>query len=178
MIVIDILLWGMLVVAGVLLTVLATPLWIELSIAREAAWQGSVAVRPLGRFGPRIVLPTSSGADRQAREVKTRNKHRSRRIPAGGVRLARDILDRIKIERLDLDMRFGLEDPAETGHLFGLLAPAVYGVSGAERVSLHVEPVFDRAVLAGRSEAVVSVVPMRLVAPVVRFGWRLWVSGR
>ena len=54
------------------------------------------------------------------------------------------------IDAASLDMGFGLVDPGETGQAFGLMTPLSDGTSAMPKVRIHVEPVFDRTVLAGQ----------------------------
>ncbi len=164
------LLWLLLGAAVLLVIVLVMPLRIEMSVVKDTGWRCAVALRPAGRFGPRIALPRRPGKKGKA-EKRHRPGRRARRLPRGVPRFLVEVVRRFRVRSLDLKMRVGLGDPAETGHVFGLLMPLVYSIGRAGRVRLDVEPVFDEMVLTGRGEAVVSVVPVSLVGPVARLGW-------
>ncbi|MCK8462455.1 DUF2953 domain-containing protein [Aliiroseovarius sp. S1339] len=82
-----------------------------------------------------------------------------------------DIWDRVRVDAATLDLRFGLDDPAETGQAFGQMTPLIYGTSAAPRVHINVDPAFDRAILKGRVALDLSFVPFMLVPPFIRFGW-------
>lgn len=82
------------------------------------------------------------------------------------------VLDRIRIDRLHLDLRFGTGDPALTGQIYGWLMPLAYGVGAT--ADLRIMPDFDRACLAGGAEVALRVTPLRLAGPL----FRLWRSGR
>ncbi|MCC0076608.1 MAG: DUF2953 domain-containing protein [Rhodobacter sp.] len=92
-----------------------------------------------------------------------------RAVPA----LLQGLAGPVRLERLWLEARLGLDDPAETGQLFGALTPLVYGLGGAwpGRVSLQLAPEFSGPVLEGRGEVILSVVPVRWFGPGLRFAW-------
>lgn len=85
--------------------------------------------------------------------------------------LLRGLLGPVRIERLWLDARVGLADPADTGALYGALTPLVYGLGPALGAGVRLVPDFSGPVLAGEGEAVLSVVPARWLGPVARFAW-------
>ena len=166
------------VLAGLLAALLALivltlvlPLRIELVLRKEAGLAFTAALRPLGGFGPRVRLSGTRKPPDTAKKPSRKRRHDPRRlVPAAG-RLAAAVLRRIRIRALVLDAKFGSGDPAETGQLYGMLAPLVYGTLPARRLQVSLQPVFDRAVLSGRAELDVSVVPAALIGPAVRFGW-------
>ena len=61
-------------------------------------------------------------------------------------------------------------DPAETGLVFGLLTPLIYGAR-SDTVRLDVRPDFDRLCAEGHLDAIVQITPVRLVPVALRFGW-------
>ena len=163
---------------AVLVLFAAMPLRLELEVHKSEAWRFRAAVRPFGRYGPRIALSgRSQKPDR--RDEKQRDaspKPKKRKLRAKGLaravmRLIGDVLRRIRIDTARLKMRFGLGDPAETGQVFGYLAPLIYGTTPGQAIWLEVEPVFDQAVLEGEAELDLSVVPATLLGPLFRFGW-------
>ncbi len=93
------------------------------------------------------------------------------RIAQAAIRLVTELMATVRFETASLNLRFGLGDPAETGQLYGQLTPLVYSASGCPRVRIDVEPIFDEATLTGRAALDLSVVPARLIAPFLRFGW-------
>ena len=164
---------GVLLVAllALIVLVLVSPLRIELVLRKDTALVFSAALRPLGGFGPRIGLSGRRKAPPADKEPGRKRPFEARRVVPAIARLAAAVLRRIRIRALILDAKFGSGDPAETGQLYGMLAPLVYGSLPARRLQISVQPVFDRAVLSGRAELDVSVVPAALIGPAVRFGW-------
>ncbi|UWQ27139.1 DUF2953 domain-containing protein (plasmid) [Leisingera aquaemixtae] len=156
---------------GLTVLVLVLPLRIELVLRKEAGLSFSAALRPFGGIGPRIRLSGRRKPPETAQEPGRKRRYDPRRLAPAAGRLAAAVLRRIRIRALVLDAKFGLGDPAETGQLYGMLAPLVYGTLPARRLQVAVQPVFDRAELSGRAELDVTVVPAALIVPAVRFGW-------
>ena len=76
----------------------------------------------------------------------------------------------LKLKELNADIRIGLDDPADTGLLFALIGPAVVFVRSIRHHQIRVMPSFeDEAVLEGHAHASVSVQPIQLIPPFVRF---------
>lgn len=90
-------------------------------------------------------------------------------LPGQAARLVRDALRTVRLPRLRARVRFGLDDPADTGMLFGWLYPAALGLSRAGMRELALEPEFSQAVIAGAAEGTMTITPIRLVRPVLRF---------
>ncbi|WP_299649238.1 DUF2953 domain-containing protein [uncultured Tateyamaria sp.] len=161
-----------------LIVAMLMPLRIELVLTKHEAWRYKAACRAFGRFGPRISL---SGHKAQAQEPQTsqsarrlRGRTNLLRVIRAGARFGVDILHRAKFDAARLDMQFGTGDPAETGHIFGMLTPVIYGTVASSRLCLTVEPDFDQAILRGRVDLDLSVVPARLLLPAARFGWSVF----
>ena len=182
---ISALLWLLGICLGVLVLVVVMPLRLELAVHKQAHWQFRAALRPFGRFGPRIPLSgRKAKADKPAK--KKGAGHAPRRVgklridlaARAGAQFVRDVLKRVRIETAHLQMRFGLGDPAETGQVFGYLAPVIYGTSAGHQLSLEVEPVFDRVALEGEAELDCFLVPAALVGPLFRFGWAIFGPDR
>jgi len=125
------------------------------------------------RSARRTAVPDRSaeaGADpAPARISRDRAQRMLRAVPG----LLRGLAGPVRLERLWLEARLGLDDPAETGQLFGALTPLVYGLGGAwpGRVSVQLAPEFSGPVLEGQAELVLSVVPARWLGPSLRFAW-------
>lgn len=182
-------LWGVLWVLLALFALAAAVLFIPLRLRLQAATDGPAphlrlqAVLFAGR-GPRIDL-AGRGKAKTRTPAKTRRKSRKRktgrhrpparvmaRLASGLPRLLGDLLAAVHLVELRASGAFGLGDPAETGALFGLLAPLAYAPPPGSRLQLEVTPVFDRPHLEGRISAAVDLVPAALLAAVLRFGWR------
>ena len=90
---------------------------------------------------------------------------------AGGT--LRAMIGRIHVDACRLSVAFGLDDPADTGLVYGLITPAVYGL-GSERCQVSVEPDFSCRRFAGQAEVELRFTAIAVVWPAIRFGLRLW----
>ena len=77
-----------------------------------------------------------------------------------------EVLGKIRVERWQGTLWFGLEDPAMTGELYGRLAAPVAALGGGQW--LRLVPVFDRETLEGEGEVALSLVPARLLPVAAR----------
>ncbi len=176
--VLSVLLWLLVAVAVIFAAALVMPLAIRVqaSVGEHVRW--GLWLQPFGRFGP--VIPVRGRRKKSASKPKPptrkpgkRSWRKMRRVPSAGMRLMSDVLSIVHFRGLSLDLRFGCQDPADTGHLYGLMTPVLYGSSGIPKTELHVVPVFDRAEFNGEARLEMFFVPMSLVPPILRFGWSL-----
>ncbi|NNE81464.1 MAG: DUF2953 domain-containing protein [Silicimonas sp.] len=182
--IVQVVLWALVAAFAVILLVLVTPLRLELQVSRETAFRFSAALRPFGRFGPRISLsdgqtkPRPKKPERKKKARRGFGKMRPKQFAQAAIRLAVDLIGLVRVEAASLELRFGLGDPAETGQIYGQMTPLIYGTSGVSRVDVTVEPLFDQAALTGRAALDLSLVPLRLVPPFARFGWAAFGPAR
>lgn len=177
----TILLWLLAAAFTLLLAVLLSPLRVELRLIVGEGFRYNVALRLIGRFGPRVLIVNSdkSVKKRVSNPKKEKNekssgktkRHDPRRFSRAVFRLISEIISQIHIDRADIDFRFGASDPADTGEIFGYLTPLIYGVFGSRLLRINVEPVFDKAVFDGCAALDVTMTPARFIPPFVRFGW-------
>jgi hypothetical protein len=84
-------------------------------------------------------------------------------------RLLRRVLRRLRIRKLEVNLKVGLDDPADTGLLFALIGPASLLLNYPFPNQTKVEPSFDEAVLEGYLIGVIRVWPIQLAPPLLRF---------
>lgn len=82
------------------------------------------------------------------------------------------LLRQFRILRIEAEADFGFDDPADTGAVYGLLAPFAFGLPPGTRSSVVLRPDFETPRLSGRIDATVEVTPIRLLPPALRFAWR------
>lgn len=178
--VLAILAWTLAAAVLVLAAALFLPLRLELRgrVAEDATF--AAGVRPFGRYGPRIPLKRQVPKPEPEKTTKKRRRFKGDVAPIvrAGVRLLQDVIGLLRIETLHLDLRFGLEDPGETGQIYGMLTPLAYGLPPDPRTGLSVEPVFGETTFAMTTVLDISVVPARLLPPLARFGWAFVGSRR
>ncbi|UCH42729.1 MAG: hypothetical protein JSW16_07960 [Dehalococcoidales bacterium] len=84
--------------------------------------------------------------------------------------LVTDVLSSLKIRRARADFTVGFDNPADTGLLLAVIGPSLILLPASIRHNILVQPSFEGgAILEGRAQAVVSLLPIRLVIPVLRF---------
>ncbi len=84
-------------------------------------------------------------------------------------RLLYELLSDAKIKQLKACVRFGLDDPADTGRLYGSLAPAFSILYAIPRVDFVAVPLFDRTGVETDIQARVRVVPIYYIKAVLLF---------
>ena len=175
---VTILPWVLGIAFGLLVLAMVLPLRLELLLTKADVWQFRAALRPFGRFGPRIAM---SGGEKKpqvaaAKARPSRKNRKARRaspqhLAKAAVRFAVDFIKLVHISKAKLEMRFGLGDPGDTGQVFGLLSPLIYGTPAGPDIRMRIEPDFDDIVLSGRAELDLSLVPAALLGPLIRLGW-------
>ncbi len=98
---------------------------------------------------------------------------RTKGLPGQFKRLLKDIFSHLKIRDLEVNLRVGLDNPADTGQLFAFIGPAASRLNSAFPHRIRVEPVFNEAVFAGYLSGAVRLRPIRLAAPLLRFAFSL-----
>lgn len=185
-------LWVLLALAGGLLLivaiVVATPAHLRL-VAEVGEHSGFRAeVRTLWGLSPRLKLEGGGGGAASERPRRRRRRAKRKRTgkKRGGMSAERVLrvlnavpealstaLRRVRIDRLRLRAVFGFDDPADTGQVFGLLTPLVYGLPW-ERVDIGVEPDFDGRRFDGSAEISLHFTPIAVAWPVLRLGMMVW----
>ncbi|WP_417207384.1 hypothetical protein [Antarctobacter sp.] len=173
-------LWAVLALVTVLfllgVLLLALPVQVQFLAEYEGRARMRLRLVLLDGHAPGIALVDSwrlPGPKRKAAQKKQGTPSESR-PPAGAIlKLIMEVLGCIRIRRLRVQGIVGLADPADTGHLFGALCPLRYGLP-AGVAAIDVVPEFSGPHLEGRAEGVLSVTPLALVPPLMRFGWTIW----
>ena len=89
-------------------------------------------------------------------------------------RLLQDILKCLKIRDLKVNLRIGLDDPADTGLLLALIGPVTFFLGSSRVHEIRVQPSFeDEAVFEGYLSGALRLVPIQLAIPFLRFVFSL-----
>jgi hypothetical protein len=84
--------------------------------------------------------------------------------------LVRDVLSRVKIKEIAVNLRLGLDDPAATGLAFAVIGAAKPFMKLPRQYELTIQPSFsDQPFFQGYLRGVLRLQPIRLVIPVGRF---------
>ena len=128
-------------------------------------------------FGWRVIrLPHKEKPEKNENIKKTMGVKRSRKIPhirdisnlTGPLyRLFKDLARALRLKYFDIDLTFGLEDPAHTGILTGFLHSIRGSLQAGHDISFT--PDFTRPILEWDLKAKVTVIPIKILPPVMRF---------
>ena len=105
-------------------------------------------------------------------------------FPARVLLFGRHLLRAVSPQALDLEARMGLDDPADTGVLWGLLAPLPHAVPLPRSARVRLEPDFAGGSLAVKLNARLRIVPLEVVVRTVQLllsprAWRaVWAAAR
>lgn len=180
----------LLIILGSLLAVLLTlfvlalvmPLDVRFHVGRFARVQASVEARAFGKWGPWIKIVPGKENPARKKPTPTKRKNASRfktkrtwpEIAAAAKRLFSDLAGVFSIHDLNIKAEFGTFDPADTGVIYGIVAPLNY--SSCNKIALY--PNFDGPFLQGNCTVTLQFRPLRLVMPSLRFAWALLGSAK
>lgn len=197
----EVVLWtiavAVMVPIGLVFAALALPVHLRLQAETGEAGRVRAHLRLFGGLTPWIRLvdtgretarnqPAPPAKTAQAPDEPARKKRRRRR---GWLRPDRAMLRRalaalpdliagevrrIHLDRLEIDADLGLDDPADTGRLFGVIMPLVY-LPRPGWARLDLRPDFAGARFDGRALAALHLTPAALLGPVIRFAWAVFV---
>ena len=83
--------------------------------------------------------------------------------------LLRGVMRSFRIGQLEADFKIGLDNPADTGLLLAVIGPVTHILNRSFPHRVRVQPSFTEAVLEGFSSGNLSIRPIRLVPPLLRF---------
>lgn len=183
-----IILWFLLGLLAVLMALLITPVRLHATLHTTPHLSYRVDARVFGGLSPELLL-VDGGRARTTPETKRKPKKkvrhahpgsrfRGQNFGAAGLRLASGLLRAIHLEHLRCDLSFGLSDPADTGQIYGCLAPLQFGGTLPREVMLSVQPDFGRPHFDCDIDAAVSITAAALVPHVARFAWQVYGPSR
>ena len=169
--------WVAAIVIGVflfLVLLLAIPVDLVFYLEKEVDFKPRVGVGWL--FG--LVEKDISGKKAKPKEEKKKGERnikpflamlRTRGFLQRLFRFVKDIIRVIKIHRLKLNLRVGLDDPADTGLLFAAVGPAMVYTRSFSSLDVWVEPDFNQENFRGYCKGDVRAFPIRFVPPLMFF---------
>jgi hypothetical protein len=170
------------IVAGILLLiVLVLSVPVDLAFDFRTGGAGRTALRVEWLFGlvGKSLLPrkkpkkVKKPGKRKKRDFRSFLSYialvRTRGVVPAFVRLVRRMIGSFHIRQLSADLRLGLDDPADTGVLCGVLWPAFTLPVRSAYATLRMEPVFDGPVFEAALKGEVRVFPVEMVTNVLRF---------
>ena len=198
MVVLIALAWALGIVVTLILLVLCIPYVLSARATAGAEAGYAFEVRPISArfplklgvqrpFGagakPEPAPPEAPKPKRDKPPKRRRHRAQKRRGTAKRVgrairafpRLLRRLLGVFTLDRLEVQGTLGLDDPADTGILFGVVTPLNHIPLG-EKIDIALHPSFDGARLEGICAFSIRVVPVLLIWPFLAFGWTVLVG--
>lgn len=170
---------GLLIVIAVLLVLVGAAVLVphRLRLRGQADRPPRLRVDVYPFAGERLAIPifdTARKRKKKPRKPEKRSAARSAKPASrwrerGVLNLLVDLFAQFRIAWIRIEAEFGLDDPADTGALYGALVPFVYSGNHCAGIELDIRPDFNRQHIAGRVDAAVDLVPIRLVPPLLRF---------
>lgn len=172
--------WILAVVLGPLLffvVLLAVPVDLVFYIEKDMAFSSKVRVGWMFN----LVGKEIGGKKREKKEPRKEKKKRKRRIKpliamlrARGflgrlVSFVRDVLRISHIRELRADIRVGLNDPAETGMLFAIVAPVMAYLRAFTSLDVRIQPEFEQMVFQGYFKGDLRIFPIQLLVASILF---------
>lgn len=175
--------WVIALVAGIFLLfvlLLVVPVDLAFSIERDGSFRLRMRVGWMfGLIGKNIGGRKAKRREEGMEKEKPKKRRRSVRallaalstegFPQKLFSFVRDILRLSKIRQLRVNFRIGLGDPAETGMLFAVLAPAMVVVRSFSAADVQLEPDFEQERLQGYCRGDIRAVPIKFVRPLIPF---------
>ncbi len=169
--------WIVLGILAGLLAVLAVPVELIFAVRRHAGQQETRATLRwlFGLVRVRLGKPEARSLARPERPGRRRTRRKrggARRVMAmlrmegfgrRLLRLARDLLRRIRIRELSLAVRLGLDDPADTGRLWGVVGPLAALLARCPVARIAIEPDFGAEALDVDGKGHIRIVPIELL---------------
>jgi len=181
----PLLLWGAAALLFILALLVSTP-W-KLHVSWRSAPKNHFAVRAqaFGGLVPSFELARDLHSSTKAKPAKSRSRLGARRKSLHTVQslsaiqdLVKGLMRRLDVEDISVDAEFGSGDPAETGQLYGLLAPLTFSTHQVQNIHLVARPNFNERCLNGGACMRVRLVPITLVIPIALFAWCLYGPAR
>ena len=168
------------ILAAVVLVVLWTPVDVELVAERKRgvrvdvriSWLYGLMTKKLergSRFRRAETVPTKPRAGDSGSVSRASRIVRSEGFLQGVGRFARRALRGVEIRRAEFWARLGLDDPADTGRLFGYSFAAARAIQSALPVRIWLEPDFSGWYFDFRGYGAFRVVPAKILGPAVAF---------
>ena len=163
------------IIAGIVLfIVLVLSIPVDMALDLEATERAGTKMRVGWLFG--LFWKDIRGRRRKKPRKKEKRDMKSflsvlrvRGLPEGILKLTRRMLGTFKVRQMDVDIRLGLDDPADTGMMYSVLWPVFVPVSSFGPMNFRLEPAFDEPTFEASLRGRVRLYPIQMVGPVLRF---------
>ncbi len=162
---------------ALLIAAVVLPVRFRLRAQVDQASRLRLDVHAFGGVTPALCLVDTASKQKKAphkpeKKSSAGSKSGISRISESGVlRLVVEVIRQFKFIWLQGEAEFGFDDPADTGAVFGMIAPVVYTGKYGAGFDFDIKPNFNRCCVRGKIDAAVELIPVRIIPPVLRFGW-------
>jgi len=170
---------GVLVFLLVLIALLAIPFTLTFKVTWQQGFENDIRVHWLfGLVRVRIRPPKHKTQSPQAEQPEKKTKRdkaksrkksnvlaaiRQKRFRQRIIRFISDIWHAIYKQDLNLRMRVGLGDPADTGRLWALVGPVTGMLANVKAASITIEPEFMDATFELDGSGAIRIIPLQLI---------------
>jgi hypothetical protein len=167
---------------GLILVVLAIPVDLNFSLSRTDSLEGNAT---LGWLFGLVQIPLNSGDENTkpaapAAPKKPRSKRGRSRLHVGAKLRSQGFISRvfhllrrlkacIHIRQLRLQLLLGLDDPADTGQLWGMLGPLAMAVPVPAGANVSIQPKFNGAAFQVDGEGAIRILPIEILGTLLIF---------
>jgi hypothetical protein len=170
----------------IIFAVMAIPVDLNFTLQREDTFQGRASIGWL--FGlVRIPLQPRDKKARQPKKPQKKKKAERRRSRRDGlhvsamlrsqgflsrlIRLLRRLRGCIHIRQLRLQVLMGLDDPADTGQLWGIVGPLTLALPVPAGANVAIQPEFTGATFQVDGEGSIRIVPIEIIGTLIAFAF-------
>jgi len=160
-----------------LIALLAIPVTLTFHASWQKSLQGNIQLQwAWGFVSARFPLVKSAGATEQEEKQTTNN---IQQIPANKnnlltalqhkklrqriIKFIRDFWHAIHKTNLKIQLRIGLDDPADTGQLWGFVGPVSGILSGIREANINIEPDFLDSTFELDGQGTIRFVPLKML---------------
>jgi len=163
--------WILATVLGVLIVIIllmTVPIDLAFTVEKDVAFRSKVRVGWMFNLIGKDVERKKKPEKEKPRKKKRRIKPLIAMLRARGflrrlLRLVGDIVRISHVRDFRLDLRIGLSDPAETGMLFGAIAPVLVQLRTFIPLDIQILPDFEQAGLQGYVKGDLRIFPIQLI---------------
>jgi len=168
----------------IIFAVMVVPVDLFFTVQRDDTFQGHASIGWL--FGlVRIPLHSKEKEARQPKKPQKKKKTEHRRSRRDGlhvgamlrspgfisllIRMLRRLKACIHIRQLRLHILLGLDDPADTGQLWGMIGPLALAIPVPAGANVAIQPEFTGAAFLVDGEGAIRIIPIEIIGSLIAF---------
>ena len=166
------------IIAGIIMVIILAVLLIPIDITLDTNGEGRATTRVGWLFG--LVSKEIRPGKRKERKKKPEKKRkgdiktflpilRIEGLVSRIIKLGRQIVGCFRVRELDADLKVGLDDPVDTGIMYGLLHAVLIPSNSPGPTRLRIEPVYDRPIFEINMRGTIRVILIQIVSYLLCF---------